>query len=77
MTINIQKAYQYYIDNISKSCDNRILTEQEFHRAFPEFLQELQIMSVMQPQLEEIPVYNDKCKTSRIVNIDVVIKKCI
>ena len=57
--------------------DNKILTEEEFHIAFPAFLQDLQIMSVMQPHMENIPVYNDKCKTSRIINIDVIIKKCI
>ena len=27
--------------------------------------------------MENIPIYNDKCGASRIVNIDVVIKKCI
>ena len=77
MQIDIKKAYQYYIDNTHKSCDNKILTEEEFHIAFPAFLQDLQIMSVMQPHMENIPVYNDKCKTSRIINIDVIIKKCI
>lgn len=77
MNINIQKAYQYYIDNIHKSCDKRTLNEQEFHRAFPAFLQNLEIMSIMNSDMENIPIYNDKCGTSRIVNIDVVIKKCI
>lgn len=77
MQINIQKAYQYYIDNRAKSCHNVILTEEQFHQAFAMWLQELEIMSIMHPQMENIPVYNDKCKTSRIINIHVVIKKCI
>lgn len=77
MQININKAYQYYIDNINRSCDNKVLSEQDFHEAFAMWLQELEIMSIMQPQIEDIPVYNEKCKTSRIVNIHVVIKKCM
>jgi len=77
MKLDIKKAYQYYVDNITRSCDNRILSEQDFHEAFAMWLQELEIMNVMQHNLNNIPVYNEKCKTSRIVNINVVIKKCM
>lgn len=77
MQLDIKKAYQYYVDNINRSCNTNILDEQSFHKVFPAFLQDLQIMSVMNSDMENIPIYNDKCGTSRIVNIDVVIKKCI
>lgn len=77
MQININKAYQYYIDNINRSCDNKVLSEQDFHQIFAMWLQNLELMSVMNPTMENIPIYNEKCKTSRIVNINVVIKKCM
>ena len=38
MQVNIQKAYQYYINNIHNSCDTRILDEGSFHQAFVHFL---------------------------------------
>jgi hypothetical protein len=73
--MNINKAYQYYIDNINKSCDKRVLDEKSFHEVFSSFLQELQIDEVMNKNTQHIPVYNDKCKTSRIVNLQVVLNK--
>jgi hypothetical protein len=75
MKIDIKKAYDYYINNINKSCDNRVLDEKSFHEAFSAFLQQLQIDEVMNRNTQYIPIYNDKCKTSRIVNLETVLNK--
>lgn len=75
MQINIQKAYQYYIDNISKSCDTRILDEQSFHQAFAEFLNRLHFMDMFQHNVKDIPVYNEKCKKSYFLNLEIVLNK--
>lgn len=75
MQVNIQKAYQYYIDNISKSCDTRILDEQAFHQAFAEFLNSLNLMELFQNSIKNIPVYNEKCKKSYYLNLEIVLNK--
>ena len=71
----MKKAYNYYVNNINKSCNTNIIDEQSFHQAFAAFLQSLELTYAFQPEIVNIPLYNDKCKTSKIVNLNTVLNK--
>jgi hypothetical protein len=66
MQININKAYQYYIDNINKSCDKRILDIHSFHQAFVYFLSNIDNQSAP---------YKTNCGKIRFLHIEMILNK--
>lgn len=76
MQINYHKAYEYYKSNISRSCDQKVLSFEEFHPAFGNWIHTLMLQEQFGMSNTDIPLYNEKCGTSRMLNLQIVLKKC-
>jgi hypothetical protein len=76
MTLDINKAYKYYVNNIEKSCDKTPLDENSFRAAFTEWIanvQQQEIMATMQG-IEHIPILT-KCGNGVFLQIKEILKK--
>lgn len=71
MIIDIEKAYSYYINNIDKTCDKKVLDFISFEKAFKGYLTYLYNMNPIFENLMEV----SKCGNSRLVNFNIVINK--
>ena len=76
MTLDLNKAYEYYVNNIKKSCDTKLLDENSFKAAFTQWLtivQQNEIAATMQGT-EHIPTLT-KCGNSVFLEIKQIVDK--
>ena len=72
MQINIDKAFQYYIENYEKACNKSFtLNKKQFSKFFIDWLNTI---NMQDPDLDHIPIINN-CGQSRWVNIESVLNK--
>jgi hypothetical protein len=74
MTINIENAYNYYLNNLSRSCDTRTLDANSFRDVFVNFLETFHHEKMFFPDREHIP-FVTKCGKSKYITIDIILKK--
>lgn len=74
MVYSIEKAYQYYLNNMSKTPDKRILDAPSFERAFIFFMNILHQESLFFPEIEQFPVIMNSGQ-SRYLHINRILIK--
>lgn len=72
--MNIQKAYEYYISNIDKSCNKNKLSFEQFIELFPSWLTKLQTDEFFNPGIEEI-IEIGICGKGRFISLKKVLEK--
>lgn len=80
--ININLAYDFYVKNINKSCNTKILSFEEFNKYFPMFIEQMcspvNIIFDDSTQsfinLNEVP-FLTKCNKSVLLSINSILKK--
>jgi hypothetical protein len=73
MQINLKKAYNYYLTNLDKSCETRVLDRPSFERGFLYFLEILRREDIFF-DFEDVPVLT-KCNKSKFLHINRVLIK--
>lgn len=74
MTLDLNKAYEYYVNNIKRSCDETLLDENSFKAAFTQWLavvQQNEITGTMQGT-QHIPTLT-KCGNGVFLEIKQII----
>lgn len=72
--IDVDRAYNYYINNIDRSCEKRVLSREQFQKHFTDWLNHLALQNALNPQIEEVAEIG-KCGKSRYVRLESVISK--
>jgi hypothetical protein len=74
MKIKVDKAYDYYVNNIDRSCNKTIISKEQFTKHFLDWINHLALQNALNPSIEEVPEIGI-CGKSRYIRLESVISK--